>query len=120
MPLIFGGLEGSRFPHRLHASYTSALLNWSDSASRRWGAAMSDLWLGGGDRDGKERVRKLTAEADADRVAAQIGYQPLPSRFLRRLRRFCSAIARRGGMAMEKLKATIRQWRQRRQDRRRN
>jgi hypothetical protein len=46
---------------------------------------MSDLWFGG--RDGKQRLRKLTADADADRAAAQTGYQPLLSRLLKRLRR---------------------------------
>jgi hypothetical protein len=60
------------------------LLNWSDNAALQVGAGM-DLWFGS--RDGKQRLRKLTAEADADRAAAQTGYQPLLSRLLKRLRR---------------------------------
>jgi hypothetical protein len=36
---------------------------------------------------GEDRLRQLTAEADADRVVAQTGYQPLLSRLANRVRR---------------------------------
>lgn len=67
---------------------------------------MADLWFGG-ERDGKQRVKKLTAEADADRVAAQIGHRPLLSRFVKRLRRL-----------LQKVIGVFRQWRHRRRKRR--
>jgi len=38
----------------------------------------------------RERIKKLTTEANADRAAAQTGYEPVLSRLLKRLRRLLS------------------------------
>ena len=67
------------------------------------------MWLGGGMSAGgwfdgvgpRERVKKLTAEANADRAAAQSGYEPVLSRFVKRLRRLLAGDRPGGGNGSE-------------------